>query len=66
MKIWVEDEALIRRRRQMELKRLDAWLLAHPHKSTAISVLLGFLLFGLAQLLGFAIEAIARSMESFR
>lgn len=63
MKIWVEDQALIRRRRRMELQRIDAWLLAHPRASNWIGIGLGFAIFGLSQLLGKAIEAIARRLS---
>lgn len=63
MKIWVEDQALIRRRRHLELQRLDAWLLAHPRASNWIAIALGIVIFGLSQLLAVALDAIARRLS---
>lgn len=63
MKIWVEDEALIRRRRQLEFQRIDAWLLAHPHASNWIAIALGLAIFGLSRLLAMVLDAIARRLS---
>jgi hypothetical protein len=49
-----------RKRRQEELGRIEAWILAHPHQVSFLAVGIAILVFEIAMFLKLAIDYISR------
>lgn len=63
MDVWARHELRLRRlerteRRQAELRRMDTWLLEHPHQAAMIALGLSILILELSELLRFGLDAL--------